>query len=151
MNALTIGIAQAAQAAAPRGPDFGIFLMFGSLFAIFYFLVLRPQQKQRKELEQAISTASKGDHAITAGGLHGKIVATDEETFTLEIASLKGQSVRVQVSRATVESVGAKPAPAKESRDAKPGGSEASSKDNAADKPSQEKKSMLQKFLGGGS
>jgi preprotein translocase subunit YajC len=52
-----------------------------------------------------VKSASKGDQAITAGGLHGKIVATDEDTFTLEIASLKGQPVRVQVSRAKVESV----------------------------------------------
>ena len=47
----------AAQAAAPQGPDFGVFLMFGSLFAIFYFLVLRPQQKQRRELENAVRRA----------------------------------------------------------------------------------------------
>jgi len=101
----------AAQQAAPQGPDIGVFLMFGSLFAIFYFLVLRPQQKQRRELESAVKSASKGDHVVTAGGLHGKIVATDEDTFTLEIAVLKGQSVRVQVSRSKVESVvGAKSA-----------------------------------------
>lgn len=98
----------AAQAAAPQGPDFGIFLMFGSLFAIFYFLVLRPQQKQRRDLESAIKSASKGDHVITTGGLHGKIVATEDDTFSVEIASLKGQSIRVQISRAKIESVTSK-------------------------------------------
>lgn len=157
-----------AQQAAPRGPDFGIFLMFGSLFAIFYFLVLRPQQKQRRELEESIKTASKGDHAITAGGLHGKIVATDEETFTLEIASLKGQSVRVQVSRSKVESVGPRSAVAKSqaSGEDKSSGSDASkakgknqSKDSsgggagsqAAGKDGAAGKSWIQKLLGGGS
>lgn len=98
----------AAQAAAAQGPDFGVFLMFGSLFAIFYFLVLRPQQKQRRELENSVKSASKGDLAVTAGGLHGKIVSADDDSFTLEIANVKGQPVRVQVSRAKVESVTSK-------------------------------------------
>ncbi len=101
------GIALAAQQAAPQsGPDMGFFLMMGSIFAIFYFLVARPQQKQKRELEQAVKSAAKGDQVITSGGLHGRIVATDDDFFSVEIATLKGgQSVRVQVSRAKIESV----------------------------------------------
>jgi preprotein translocase subunit YajC len=97
----------AAQEAAPaaRGMDASFFLMMGAIFAIFYFLVLRPQQKKQRALEEAVKSAAKGDHVVTAGGLHGKIVATAEDTVTLEIANLKGQAVRVQVSRARIESV----------------------------------------------
>ena len=97
----------AAQQAAPaaRGMDASFFLMMGAIFAIFYFLVLRPQQKKQRALEQAVKSAAKGDQVITAGGLHGKIVATAEDTVTLEIASLKGQAVRVQVSRSRLDSV----------------------------------------------
>jgi len=122
-----------AQAAAPGGPDFSVFLMFGSLFAIFYFLVLRPQQKQRRALEDAVKTASKGDAVITAGGLHGKIVSADDEAFTIEIASVKGQSVRVQVSRAKVESVTSKGAKAAEESDAGSKGADKDKKPVAAD------------------
>ncbi len=104
---MTAGITYAAQQAAPgAGPDLGFFLMMGSIFAIFYFLVARPQQKQKRELEKAVKSASKGDQLITSGGIHGRIVATDDDSFSVEIAMLKGgQSVRVQVARAKIESV----------------------------------------------
>ena len=103
MNRLWYAAQQAAP--APRGMDASFFLMMGAIFAIFYFLVLRPQQKKQRALEQAVKSAAKGDQVITAGGLHGKIVATADDHVTLEIASVKGQGVRVQVSRARIESV----------------------------------------------
>ena len=107
MSGGPIGIIAAAQQAAPQGeaPFDPFILMMVALFAIFYFLVFRPQQKQRRGLENAIKSAAKGDHVVTAGGLHGKVVSTADDAFTVEIASIKGQPVRVQVSRAKVESV----------------------------------------------
>ena len=107
MTGLPMGISFAAQQAAPApGPDLGFFLMLGTVGAIFYFLVARPQQKQKRALEQALKSAAKGDQVVTSGGLHGKIVATSDDAMTLEIATLKGgQSVRVQVSRGRIESV----------------------------------------------
>ena len=100
-------IAVAAQEAAPaaQGMDASFFLMMGVIFAIFYFLVLRPQQRKQRALEQAVKSAAKGDQVITAGGLHGKIVSTADDVVTVEIATLKGQPVRVQVSRGRIESV----------------------------------------------
>ncbi len=96
----------AAQEAAPAaGLDPSFFLMMGAIFAIFYFLVLRPQQKKQKALEESVKSAAKGDRVITAGGLHGKVVAAEEDALTIEIASIKGQPVRVQVSRARIDSV----------------------------------------------
>ena len=97
----------AAQEAAPasQGMDPSFFLMMGVIFAIFYFLVLRPQQRKQRTLEQAVKSAAKGDQVITAGGLHGKIVSTADDVVSVEIATLKGQSVRVQISRSKIESV----------------------------------------------
>ena len=129
MNALPIGVSLAAQQPAPApGTDMGFFVMMGIVFAIFYFLVIRPQAKQKRELEQAVKSAAKGDHVVTTGGLHGKIVATDDATFTVEVATLKGgQSVRVQVSRARVDSVSSKKAASGDSessqKESKRGGS----------------------------
>jgi preprotein translocase subunit YajC len=118
MTAAAIGVAFPAQQAAPPGPDMGFFLMMGSIFAIFYFLVIRPQQRQRRELEQAVKSAAKGDQVVTSGGLHGRIVATDDDSFTVEIATLKGgQSVRVQVARAKIERVTSRSAVAAEASD----------------------------------
>jgi preprotein translocase subunit YajC len=101
-----VHVALAAQEAAPaQGLDGSFFLMMGVIFAIFYFLVLRPQQKKQRALEESVKGAAKGDRVITAGGLYGKVVAAEEDALTLEIASIKGQPVRVQVARARIESV----------------------------------------------
>jgi preprotein translocase subunit YajC len=48
-------------------------LMYGGIFAIFYFLLIRPQQQQRKEHEAAILQLKKGDRIVTAGGLVGEV------------------------------------------------------------------------------
>jgi preprotein translocase subunit YajC len=120
MTAPAMQVAVAAQDAAPasQGMDASFFLMMGVIFAIFYFLVLRPQQKKQRVLEDAVKTAVKGDQVITAGGLHGKIVSTDEAVVTLEIATVKGgQAVRVQVSRSRIESVVKKDAKKSEQKD----------------------------------
>jgi preprotein translocase subunit YajC len=48
--------------------------MYGAIFAIFYFVLIRPQQQQRKKLESLIATLKKGDEIVTAGGLVGEVV-----------------------------------------------------------------------------
>jgi preprotein translocase subunit YajC len=57
------------------------------MFAIFYFLLIRPQQKKAKEHKALLEAIKKGDNVITAGGVHGKITAVDEGIVTLEIAT----------------------------------------------------------------
>lgn len=65
--------------AAPTGPSpFGSIFMFGSIFAIFYFLVIRPQSKQRKEHESKVMSIKKGDQVVTAGGVVGEVVHIKE-------------------------------------------------------------------------
>lgn len=112
MNGNWHSLSLAAQEAAPaRGLDASFFLMLAACFAIFYFLVLRPQQKKQKDLENAVKSAGKGDQVITSGGLYGKVVSSTEDVLNLEIATLKGgQSVRVQVARTGITSVTSKSA-----------------------------------------
>ncbi|MBX7117782.1 MAG: preprotein translocase subunit YajC [Gemmatimonadaceae bacterium] len=62
------------QAAAPGPSPVGTLFMFGSIFAIFYFLVIRPQGKQRKEHETKVMGIKKGDQVVTAGGIVGEVV-----------------------------------------------------------------------------
>jgi preprotein translocase subunit YajC len=57
------------------------------MFAIFYLLLIRPQQKKAKEHKVLLESLKKGDQVITAGGMHGKVVAVDENVVTLEIAT----------------------------------------------------------------
>lgn len=92
--------------AAPAGPDYSFFVMMGLIFLIFYFLVLRPQQKRQKDHEEMLKGVERGDMVITSGGLHGRVIAIEDDFLTLEIASLKGgDHVRVHVSRGRLDSV----------------------------------------------
>jgi preprotein translocase subunit YajC len=89
------------------------------MFVIFYFLLIRPQQKKSKDHRQMISELKKGDRIITSGGIHGRITGLDESTLTVEIAD----KVRVKVVRgnvaARIQASGNPPAGKNEKADAK--------------------------------
>ncbi|MGA2400852.1 MAG: preprotein translocase subunit YajC [Syntrophobacteraceae bacterium] len=74
-----------------------MFLMIAML-AIFYFLLIRPQQKRQKEHKQMLANLQKGDTIFTAGGLRGKITGLDENVISMEISD----RVRVKVNRSAV-------------------------------------------------
>ncbi|MEV0731672.1 preprotein translocase subunit YajC [Polymorphospora sp. NPDC050346] len=59
-------------------------LMIALLFGVMYFMMIRPQQKRRKEAEQMQSALGPGDQVVTIGGLHGTVAAVDDDTVTLE-------------------------------------------------------------------
>lgn len=84
-----------AQAASPAGAG-GLmsFLPMIALFVIFYFLLIRPQQKRQKEHKGMVAGLAKGDEIVTMGGVLGKITAVDENFVTVEIA--KDTEIRVQ-------------------------------------------------------
>ena len=88
---------------AQGGADFSFFLMMGAIFAIFYFLVIRPQQKQQKEREAFLKTAAKGDDVVTQGGLHGRVAGVDGDVLEVEIARVRGEKVKVRVSLSRID------------------------------------------------
>lgn len=96
------GIAYAmGQAGAPAGQGaggFGGLIPIILMFVIFYFLLIRPQQKRNKDHREMISNLKKGDRVITSGGIHGRITGIDENTLNLEIAD----RVRIKVVRSNV-------------------------------------------------
>jgi preprotein translocase subunit YajC len=59
---------------------------FAAIFAIFYFLLIRPQQKQRRDRDQMLTAVKKGDRIVTTGGLHGTVLNTGEQTITLRVS-----------------------------------------------------------------
>ena len=65
------------------------------IFAIFYFLLIRPQQRKAKQHKQVLASLKKGDRIVSSGGLHGVITGLTDDIVTLEIAP----KVRVKVSR----------------------------------------------------
>jgi preprotein translocase subunit YajC len=80
-------------------------IMMISIFAIFYLLLFRPQQKKAKEHKQMLENLRKGDAIITQGGIHGKIVAIADNNLTVEIAD----KVRVKVSRGYIAGLASDP------------------------------------------
>ena len=91
--------------AAPEPSPLGMLVPMGLIFLIFYFLLIRPQQKRQREQEAMLKAIEKGDAVVTAGGLHGKVVGLTDDVLTVEVAALKGERVRVKVSRARIDSV----------------------------------------------
>lgn len=71
------------------------FLPLIIIFAIFYFLLIRPQQKRAKEHQNFLANLKRGDEVVTNGGLIGRIVALTDDVVTLEVA----EKVRVKVMR----------------------------------------------------
>lgn len=68
------------------------------IFVIFYFLLIRPQQKKTKEHQEMVNNLKPGDQVVTNGGLHGKLTKVDETTVMLEVAD----KVRLKVSRPSI-------------------------------------------------
>ena len=93
-----------ADAAPGMGPDF--FFMLGSIFLIFYLLVIRPENRRRKEHEEQVKSAGKGDQVVTSGGIQGLVTGATDDVVTLEIATLKnGERVRVKIARTAISNV----------------------------------------------
>ncbi len=88
----------AGGAGGEGGGGFSTFIPLILMFVIFYFLLIRPQQKKTKEHRQMVSSLKKGDRIITSGGLHGRITGLSDATLTVEIAD----KVRVKVARGNV-------------------------------------------------
>lgn len=65
-------------------------ILFGGIFVVFYFFMIRPQQKKAKETKKFIEELKAGDKVVTIGGLHGSVVSIREKTILLEVDSSKG-------------------------------------------------------------
>lgn len=97
-------IANAYAQEAGGGGMFGTFanfIPFAVLIAIFYFLLIRPQQKGAKKHSEMLQKLEKGDSVITRGGIHGRIVNVKDDALTLEIAD----NVRVKVERNAIQTL----------------------------------------------
>lgn len=96
-----LALLQAAGANQVLAPVF----MYGAIFAIFYFLLIRPQQRQRKQLEEMVRQLKRGDEVVTAGGLIGEVVHIN--TVVKDGAAVVGMEDRVTIksgeSRVVVE------------------------------------------------
>ncbi len=97
---ISVAHAQAAAGGA-QGNLLTSFLPLVAIFAIFYFLLIRPQQKKQKELNNLINSLQKGDEVLTAGGIIGRITALDEHYVEIEIAN----NVAIKMQRTSIVNV----------------------------------------------
>jgi len=102
--------AQAAGAGAGAGGGLQAMLPLVLIFVVFYFLLIRPQQKKMKEHKETLSAIRRGDKVVTGGGIMGTVSKVDDDhQLTIEIA----KDVKVKVRRELISSVLSKPEPAK--------------------------------------
>lgn len=76
-------------------------IMFGAIFLIFYFMIIRPQQKKAKERDLLLSNLQKGDKVITNGGIHGTIEGLEEKTALVKI----DDHVKIKIERSAIATV----------------------------------------------
>lgn len=90
--------AQGAPSATPGGGQLQFILMMGAFILLFYFMLIRPQQKRTREHQALMSKLAAGDEVVTSGGMLGKITEVGDTFITLEVAD----GVRLKVQKAQV-------------------------------------------------
>jgi len=88
---------------SPEGQGGGLisFIPLILMFVIFYFLLIRPQQRKAKQHKELLGALKKGDKVVSSGGLHGTVTGLTDDVVTMEIAP----KVRVKVSRGSISAV----------------------------------------------
>jgi preprotein translocase subunit YajC len=104
---LGLAFAMGTPAGGTAGGSAGMLAQFQGMiplvfmFAIFYFLLIRPQQKKAKEHRAMLDALKKGDSVVTAGGMHGKVTSLDDQVVTLEIAP----GVNVKINKGFIATI----------------------------------------------
>ena len=102
--------AYAQGAGLPGGSDLMTFLPMIAIFVVFYFLLIRPQQKKGKEAKAMLEALQKGDEVVTAGGLLGRIAKLTDQYATVEVApntevTVQRQAIAQLLPKGTIKSL----------------------------------------------
>jgi preprotein translocase subunit YajC len=100
-----LAYAMGSGGAGGQSGGLGAFVPLIIIFAIFYFLLIRPQQKKAKQHKEILAALKKGDRVVSSGGLHGVITGLSDDVVTMEISP----KVRVKVSRGSIAGVVRRP------------------------------------------
>ena len=73
-----------------NNPQIMQIVLFGGIFVVFYFFMIRPQQKKAKEVKKFIDELKTGDKVVTIGGAHGTVITIREKTIVVEVDANKG-------------------------------------------------------------
>jgi preprotein translocase subunit YajC len=86
---------------APQSSPFSFFVPMILMFVIFYFVLIRPQSKQRKEMEKMISEVKTGDEVVTSGGIVGTVANVKEKSIMLKVAD----NVKIELLKANIATI----------------------------------------------
>ena len=89
------------QAQGQGSSPWSSFIFFIAIIAVFYFFMIRPQQRKAKDQKKFVEAIQKGDHVVTIGGIHGRIAEIENDTIILEVE--KGGRIRVSRSSISME------------------------------------------------
>ena len=95
-------------AAGQANPGLGMLLtllQFVPIFLILYFLLIRPQQQQKKKLELMLKDLKKGDRVLTTGGIYGNVLGVDEGKVVLRIAEGQKEDIKVEFAKNAIVQV----------------------------------------------
>ena len=110
MNSAILPLHSAAAGAGQAPPAWLTYLPFVAIFAVMWFLMIRPQMKRQRELQDKIGSIKKGDQVLTGGGFLGKVTKVDDNYAEVELAP----NVRVKALKSTIVDIlppgGTKPA-----------------------------------------
>ena len=126
---VSVAYAQSAGDAASQSPFFQ-FIPLVLILGVFWFLIIRPQQKKQKEHVRMVDSLRKGDKVISNGGIFGTIIKVGDDRITLEIAS----KVQIQIERQQVARMDKKVAESKEDKEVKDDDDEKEVKNKVAKK-----------------
>lgn len=102
MNLINLIILQCAPQQGQSGMESLMGLLpFVLIIAVFYFLIIRPQQKRQKERQKLLDSVQKGDKIITSGGIHGVVEGIEDKTLLVKIAD----NVKVKMERSSVATI----------------------------------------------
>jgi preprotein translocase subunit YajC len=86
--------------------------MVGLVLVVFYFLIIRPQNKRQKQVQNMLSALKKGDKVVTIGGIQGVVTAVKEQSVTLKV----DESTKIEFQKSAIANIVDKKAPAGESK-----------------------------------
>jgi preprotein translocase subunit YajC len=98
LTGIVYAMGQGGAGAEGAQGGFGAFIPLILMFVIFYFLIIRPQQKKSQQHKEMIQNLKKGDRIVTGGGIYGRITGLDDQTLKIEIAD----NVSVKLNRNSV-------------------------------------------------
>lgn len=98
------------QAQTGQGGWMGNLILIGGIVIIFYFFMVRPQQKKQKDQKTFMESLKKGDHVVTIGGMHGRVVAIEGERVVLDVdrgtkLTFEKTAISLEASKKTTKEV----------------------------------------------